>query len=156
MQYFKSSSREYFMFYIFTTPSLRGLSLSISLSKNEQRSRAAQLKVLLHLQRIPSALFVFFLFYSFPPFPQFPAKGRRGLSSAAGWPRPHWSQLYAQMNFTRLKQASTACAAVRRTQPLDSLQPVLKEPPSLPCHAPSALFYTSSAQPALFHTKTMK
>lgn len=156
MQYFKSSSREYFMFYIFTTPSLRGLSLSISLSKNEQRSRAAQLKVLLHLQRIPSALFVFFCFYSFPPFPQFPAKGRRGLSSAAGWPRPHWSQLYAQMNFTRLKQASTACAAVRRTQPLDSLEPVLKKPPSLPCHAPPALFYTSSAQPALFHTKTMK
>lgn len=56
------------MFYIFTTPSLRGLSLSISLSKNEQRSRAAQLKVLLHLQRIPSALFdFFFLLFSAIP-----------------------------------------------------------------------------------------
>lgn len=53
------------MFYIFTTPSLRGLSLSISLSKNEQRSRAAQLKVLLHLQRTPSALFVSFFFTLF-------------------------------------------------------------------------------------------
>lgn len=62
------------MFYIFTTPSLRGLSLSISLSKNEQRSRAAQLKVLLHLQRIPSALFVFFFFLLFSAIPSISGK----------------------------------------------------------------------------------
>lgn len=38
----------------------------------------------------------------------FRQNGRPGLSTAAGWPRPQCWQLYAEVNFTRLKQAGAA------------------------------------------------
>lgn len=114
-QYFKSSYREYFMFYIYNA--LASWAQLEHFPFEKKRAEKQQLKVLLHLQlqlqQIPSAV------------PSISGKRpTRLIQSRRLATPPHWSQLYAQMNFTRLKQASTA-----RTQPLDTLQPVLKEPP---------------------------
>lgn len=92
--------------FIFTTPSRP----AATKKKAKKREKRDGLQRMLHLHSCNN--FLLLLLRSASASRRcslnFRQKGRPGLSTAAGWPRPQCSQLYAEVNFTRLKQAGAA------------------------------------------------
>lgn len=92
--------------FIFTTPSRP----AATKKKAKKRGKRDGLQRVLHLHSCNN--FLLLLLRSASASRRcslnFRQKGRPGLSTAAGWPCPQCSQLYAEVNFTRLKQAGAA------------------------------------------------